>query len=396
MTEAELRERLRATPVENDPEAERRAWQVVRSSYEPAGTARRRRRWQITVPAIACAVAITAIVLTSASVPRDALARWIRQAIGLSAQPRSMLAGLPGGGQMLVDSPDGPWIVHADGTRRYLGPYTGAAWSPHSLYVVAWRGATLAALDPHGHPVWTLGSDATVRVARWSPDGYRIAYLAGQVLNIVAGDGSDNHQLDPRVEPVTPAWQPDTGQAHRVAFVDRLGDIEMRDAATGALLWRIKPPAPPQQLLWSRDGTRLLTTATRRLSVYDARGGLITSRTVASSDTVGPAAFATRYRFAIILHQIRQPTDTVALLNAGQPGLDRVPQTVFTVPYRITGIAWSPDDRWLITSSPSADQWIFVRVVAPTRLTAVSDITGQVQPKRSRATGFPVLAGWQL
>jgi hypothetical protein len=240
-----------------------------------------------------------------------------------------------------------------------------------------------------------VSSPATVTIAQWSADGYRIAYIAGQTLNIVAGDGTDNHPLAMSVAPITPAWQPDTGQIHRVAFVDRVGDIELRNADTGALLWRIRPLAPPRQLLWSRDGTRLLTTATHRLSVYDSRGRLLASGAVAPGDTVGPAAFAAGYRFAVILHQVHQPTDTVAVLDAGQPGLDRAPQTLFTAPERITGIAWSPDHRWLIASSRSADQWIFVRVVAPTRLTAVSDIADQFRPERGRAPGFPVLAGWQ-
>lgn len=156
MTEAELRERLRATRIDGHPGAEQRAWEVVRSAYDPAAGSRRRRHWRITVPAVACLVAVVAIVLASASAPRDALARWIRQAIGFSAQPhaRPRLAGLPGGGRLLVNSPGGPWIVDADGTRRYLGPYVAAAWSPHSLYVVAWRAAKLAATrSPRPSPV---------------------------------------------------------------------------------------------------------------------------------------------------------------------------------------------------------------------------------------------------
>jgi hypothetical protein len=396
MTEAELRERLRATPIDSHPEAEQRAWQVVRSAYDPAA-AMRRRHWRITVPAVAALVAVAAIVLASASAPREALARWIRQAIGISPQlrPRPMLAALPSGGQLLVNSPDGPWIVHADGSRRYLGRYTAAAWSPHSLYVVAWSAAKLAALDPRGHPHWTLTSDAAVTVARWSPDGYRIAYLAGRSLNIVAGDGSDNHQLDGTAVPITPAWEPHTGLAHRIAFLDRLGDIELRDADTGTLIWRAKSPAPPRQLLWSPDGTRLLSAAPHRLSVYNARGGLIATTTMPSTDTAGAAAFATRDRLAIILHRVDQPTDSVALLDANGQGLQQAPQTLFTAPERMTGIDWSPNHQWLLASSRSADQWIFIRIAAPTRLAAVGRIASQFRRNGDRAGGFPDLGGWQ-
>ena len=36
MTESELRERLRATPVPADPAAEERAWRVGQAAYAPA------------------------------------------------------------------------------------------------------------------------------------------------------------------------------------------------------------------------------------------------------------------------------------------------------------------------------------------------------------------------
>ena len=282
MTDAELRERLRATQTDADRDAEQRAWQIVRSAYSPAEASSRHHRFRITLPAMACTVAIVAVLLAVASSPRDALARWIRDAIGLSTQPHSrpVLGGLPSGGQLLVNSPAGPWIVHADGSPSYLGPYTAAAWSPHSLYVVAWHRAELAALDPNGRVEWVLTAGAKVTVARWSPDGYRISYIAGRSLDIVAGDGSDSHQLASHVKPVTPAWQPHTGSAHRIAFVDQLGDIELRNADTLALLWRIKPPTPPRQLLWSPDGTRLLAIAARQLSIYNTHGHLIATETI--------------------------------------------------------------------------------------------------------------------
>jgi WD40 repeat protein len=397
MTEAELRERLRATRIDGHPGAEQRAWEVVRSAYDPAAGSRRRRHWRITVPAIACLVAVVAIVLASASAPRDALARWIRQAIGFSAQPhaRPRLAGLPGGGRLLVNSPGGPWIVDADGTRRYLGPYVAAAWSPHSLYVVAWRAAKLAALDPQGRPQWTLTTDATVGVARWSPDGYRIAYVAGGALNIVAGDGSDNHQLDRAVGPVTPAWEPGTGHVHRIAFLDRGGDVELRDADTRARLWRMKPPVAPRQLLWSPDGTRLLTVATHQLSVYDTHGRLIATKRMPSAEIVGPAAFATPDSVAVILHPVNQPVDSIVVISADKRGFRAASQSLFTAPEQITAIDWSPNNAWLLASSPSADQWIFIHVTAPTRLTAVSDIDDQFRRTGTRAPGFPDPAGWQ-
>jgi hypothetical protein len=395
VTEAELRARLQAPNVA-DADAEQRAWAVIRSAYRPRMAPRRHRRWRIIVPALACAVAIAAIAVVSASAPREALARWIRQAIGYSAQPhpRTMLAGLPGAGQLLINAPNGPWIVHGDGSRRYLGPYTAAAWSPHSLYVVAWRGATLAALDPHGHPHWRLTSDGRITVARWSPDGYRIAYIAGRALNIVAGDGSDQHQLDRNVDPVAPAWEPRTGQAHHIAFANRSGDIELRAADTGALLWRVTPRAAPQQLLWSPDGTHLVAVSAHRLTVYTARGRLIATTTVQSGDVLRAAAFAKPNRLAVILSHVNQTADTVILTNADRQGLRQAPRILITVPEQITGLAWSPGQHWLLASSPSADQWIFIHATPPTRLTAIGRIASQFR-RGTPSDGSPELAGWQ-
>jgi len=397
MTDAELRERLRATQTDADRDAEQRAWQIVRSAYSPAEASSRHHRFRITLPAMACTVAIVAVLLAVASSPRDALARWIRDAIGLSTQPHSrpVLGGLPSGGQLLVNSPAGPWIVHADGSPSYLGPYTAAAWSPHSLYVVAWHRAELAALDPNGRVEWVLTAGAKVTVARWSPDGYRISYIAGRSLDIVAGDGSDSHQLASHVKPVTPAWQPHTGSAHRIAFVDQLGDIELRNADTLALLWRIKPPTPPRQLLWSPDGTRLLAIAARQLSIYNTHGHLIATETIPSGGTAGPAAFAAGDRIALILHQIDEPADSVVLLDANRQGFKRAPEAVLTAPEYLSGIDWSPNHQWLLASSPSANQWIFIRVLTPTRLNAVSRIANQFRPHGKRTAGPPTLAGWQ-
>jgi WD40 repeat protein len=406
MTERELRERLRATGPSNDPLVEERAWQVVRSAYGPTASAPARRSWRltvsaitrVTVPAIACLAALAAIALATASAPRQALARWLRQAIGLSAQPhpRPLLAGLPGGGRLLVNSPNGPWIVQADGNRRHLGPYLAAAWSPHSLFVVAWRGSELAALDLRGHPQWTLTANGRVTVARWSPDGFRIAYIAGRSLWIVAGDGSGPHQLRGSVEPVIPAWEPHTGDAHRIAFVDRFGHVELRDADTGALSWRIKPIASPQQLLWSPDGTQLLAVAADRLSVYDADGRAVATRTLGPGATAGVAVPAPAGdRVALVLHQSFQAATSVGLVHATRAGLRAPPQILFSAAERITGLSWSPNGRWLLAASPSADQWIYIRALKPTRLAAISRIDRQFESDHRQAQGFPTPGGWQ-
>jgi dipeptidyl aminopeptidase/acylaminoacyl peptidase len=261
--------------------------------------------------------------------------------------------------------------------------------------VIAWRRTQLVALNPEGHRQWTLATHAQVTVARWSPDGYRIAYTAARSLRVVAGDGSGDHQLDGHVAPVPPAWQPHTGSEHRIAYLTQAGTIDVRDADTHALLWRSKPRARPQQLLWSPDGRRLLSVESHRLTLYNRYGHSISTTTIPPGDTAGPAAFDTDQRVALILRTGFRTAGSVALLDLSQERFHGPPKTLFTAPDQLTAVDWSPDHQWLITSSPLADQWFFIRVTPPARLSAVSEIARQFRPGRGQALGPPRLAGWQ-
>ncbi|MGH8922243.1 MAG: hypothetical protein ACRD0H_28550, partial [Actinomycetes bacterium] len=310
-------------------------------------------------------------------------------------RPRPVLAGLPSGGRLLVNAPSGPWIVGANGSRTHLGAFAGAAWSPHSLYVVAWRGERLVALNPRGQRQWTLGSSGVVSAARWSPDGYRIAYLTGGSLDVVAGDGSANHQLVARVRPVAVAWKPDDGAAHRLAFVDRRGDLELRAADTGAPLWRVRPSAAPEQLLWSLTGHRLLVVSRRTVTVYTARGRRLAALTLAPGASSGAAAVGPGDRLALVIHRAAGQPDSIEQLTATANGLRRPLRVVFTAAERLAGLAWSPDGRWLLAGSRSADQWIFLRMAAPARISVVSQIATKFSLGTGGVSGFPTLGGWQ-
>jgi hypothetical protein len=61
--------------------------------------------------------------------------------------------------------------------------------------------------------------------------------------------------------------------------------------------------------------------------------------------------------------------------------------TLLVPPSRVAGIAWSPDGRWLLTSLPAADQWVFVQTRGARRVLAVSHI-------RRQFGGEPSLDGW--
>jgi hypothetical protein len=393
VTEPELRALLRDAPLDLDPRSEQRAWHAVRSAYQPrparrpGWTARRR------VAALAGVALVVVVALGTVTAPRQAVARWLRDAFGLSAQPHTSrgLGGLPGGGRLLVETATGPWLVAADGSRHNLGTYTGAAWSPHSLYVVVWRGAELAALNLAGVRQWELSAPGEISAARWSPDGYRIAFLAGGALDVVAGDSSAQHTLSNAAAPVPPAWQPQSGSAHHLTFVTRAGAIKQVDADTGAAIWTAHPSRPTRQLVWSPSGHVLLVLGARGLSEYTSAGRLLT-RFAPSGATVESAAFTSPRAFALVIHPRAGRPDSIELLSTGSTP---APKILYTGLERLSALNASPNHQWVIAASPSADQWIFIRVRRPARILASTNITNAFpRPSKTTAT-FPQLAGWQ-
>jgi hypothetical protein len=394
VTEQELRELLRDAPLGLDPGSEQRAWHAVRSAYQPRPA--RRTRWTVRRPVVAVATVALVVVLALGLVtaPRQAVARWLRDAFGLTAAPHATrgLGGLPGGGRLLVETANSSWLVSADGSRRDLGTYTGAAWSPHSLYVVAWRGAELAALNLTGVHQWELTASGVISAARWSPDGYRIAFLADGVLNVVAADGSGRHTVSNAAATVPPAWQPRTGSAHRLTFVTSAGAIDQIDADTGASLWTVHPPEAARQLLWSPGGQLLLVLGAHELSEYTSAGRLV-SRVRPAGATIESAAFTSPGNFALVIHPTAGRPDSVELLSTGRRP---EPKILYTGLERLSDLDASPNHQWVIAASPSADQWIFIRLRSPARLLASTNISDAF-PRLTGTTAktFPQLAGWQ-
>src|SRR5205823_14791129 len=98
------------------------------------------------------------------------------------------LLSLPAGGRILVNSPSGAWVVKRDGSKRLLGGYLDASWSPHGLYLAAARGNDLVALEPNGTVHWKLPRARPIGAPQCTYEGYRIAYLAGPALRVVNGN----------------------------------------------------------------------------------------------------------------------------------------------------------------------------------------------------------------
>jgi hypothetical protein len=219
--------------------AEERAWQVVRAAYEERTPApRERKAWRPVLVLAAVAVVAGAV----ASPPGQAVLDSIREVVGIE-RARPALFSLPAPGQLLVESADGVWVVQADGSKRRLGDWREASWSPLGRFVVVARANELAALEPDGDVRWSLARPR-VRFPRWAGDRIdtRIAYLSGTSLRVVAGDGTDDRLLRRNVAAVAPAWLP--GEGFRLAYTDGAGRTVAVDADTGRVLRGGAVPAP--------------------------------------------------------------------------------------------------------------------------------------------------------
>jgi len=345
--------------VPADREAEDRAWSVVRAAYAEREPVRRASRRRLMLAGVAVAVAVAAAAL---SPPGQAVVNAVRRSIGIShAAPA--LSRLPAPGRLLVSGGGGTWVVSADGSKRRLGDYTEAAWSPHALYVVAATSSEVAAIDPGNAAVrWSIAR-RSIAFPRWggSRTDTRVAYLSRGQLHVIAGDGTGDAAAAGRSR-IAPAWRP--GDRLQLAFVASDGHVRLLGA------WRsVHRYAKPRSLVWSPDGKRLMLVAASQLVLFDPASG---RAQVLRLRGVSAAAFSAQGRLAVVRGK------ALLVLDGEQP------RTVFKTLGRLQGLAWSPNGRWLLTALPSADQWIFV---GGRRVLAVSHIARQFG-------GSPSLDGW--
>ncbi len=395
MNERELRDALRDGVPDDDEGARRRAWQIVQAAYADHAPQRRRPRPRRRLAALAIAAALLPVAAAgaaAASAPQSAVGEWVRGVLGVgerNAEPA--LAEVPGGGRLLVQGADGAWVVSADGSKRRLGAYTGAAWSPHGRFVVAWRGRELTALSPAGQVRWSLPAPGPVALARWAPGtGYRIAYLAGGELRIVNGDGTGDHRLTTATQPdVAPAWRPDG--THTVAYVDARHRVNVVAADARRRLWRSERLAGAVALSWSPDGRALLAATSRALVVFDDAGRRLYARPLPAGFQLQHAEWAPRgEQVAVVRRAAANGRSEVLLLDAGR-GL-RGP-VLFTGPGQLGAPAWSPGGERLLIAWPNADQWLFLRPRGGGRLAAVANIARQFMPGATRPA-FPRSVRW--
>jgi len=373
-----VKRELEHVEIPGEHEARERAWRVVSAAFaerEPLPAPARRRL----APALAL-VAVAAIAAATVTSPGRALLHGIREAVGVEkAQPA--LFSLPSPGRLLVVSAEhgSVWVVHPDGSKRRLGDYEDAAWSPRGRFVVATTRNELLTLEPGGDIRWTLAR-RDVSWPRWAPSGYRIAYFARSGLRIIAGDGTGDRLLDPHALGVPPAWQP--RGPHELAYVSG-GAVVLEAVDENRVLWR----APlgrdlPYQLAWSADGKRLLAAAPQALRVFDDRGRLLRRIPFRGSASALAAAWARNgHVFAVHLRYdplgALEETDRrseVRLIDADRPGSSR---QLFAGSGVFGELAWSPDGRWLLVDWRTADQWLFISRSGPPKVVAVADISQQ-------------------
>lgn len=396
----QVRAALRDIPAPGESRAEERGWAVVREAFTEREAVRPPRGVRARAGLAALVAGLVAVV---ALTPAGAEVReWIADAMEVGEEDaRPVLGSLPAGGSVLVESNDGAWVLNDDGSRRNLGDYAHVTWSPNGLYVGAAEGRELCALTPQGDVRWSLTAPATINSLDWSSDdGFRVAYVAGRELRVVAGDGTPAGG-DPRLaKPVGStaiAWRPEslpTAAQHELAYVDADDRVVLENTDTRQVLWRSEPvPAPVESLQWSADGERLLIEAEGFASLVDARGDGLFKGPVATGSA---ATLAADGRQIAVVRPNRAGKAELVLIPASlAEGRERVlyPTSPGKGGAEFGTPTFSPDGEWILLPWPEADQWLFIRI-ADRRVVPVADISRQLDPDRRGSATFPRVAGW--
>jgi len=377
--------RLRDLPL---PEgAEERTLHVVREAFAARIPNPHRRTIRRALPVAGLAV-VAALAISTVAVKASggSVLDTVRDALGVR-NAAAVLTRLPATGRLLVNSSNGPWIVSPDGAKRHLGAaYTQATWSPHGLFEVGVsHGNELAAIDPKGNLRWSLARPV-VNDARWSGDGYRIAYRSGSTLRVVAGDGTGDHLLARDTAAAAPAWD---GATHQLAYTDRKGRIHLVNADTGQAIWISRAGPLPTQLAWASGRREVVAVGRRGLRILHARDGRLVKQIplapgahqLAISPS-GPAA---------VTSKTAAGQSAIVLLDPAHPAL--APRPIFHGAGRFNSLAWSPNGQWLLASWASADQWVFIKLGSESGAVERVQAVSSIAPQFSSGTP-PTLGGW--
>lgn len=398
MNEGRLRTLLREEPLPGAAEAERRGLELIARAYairQPVHQPVRLRR-------LAVALAATALLAALVLSPAGAAVRdWVGDVFTAGVQnAEPALTGIPGGGKLLIQSQRGPWAVQADGSRRLLGDYRQATWSPRGLFVAVAAGRTLSAVEPDGTPRWSISASNRVHDPRWSPSGFRIAYRAGSSLRVVRADGTGDASIG-QASGVPPSWFPPG--LHLLAYVDGRRRVVVAETDTNRNMDAVGASPGVVGLGWSANGHELAEFSRRAIWIRNVRMSKLASSLrlgaarripLPAAAVVRAAAFSPRGRtIAVLLDRSLGPgpprSEALLIDPAGGP-----PRRLFAVSGHLTELAWSPDGRRLLLAWPAADQWLFVPTEGDARLRAIGDIAAVFAPGNAARAAYPRVAGW--
>jgi hypothetical protein len=329
-----VRRELERIEIPGEHDARARTWEIVREAYAQREPVPRGRPF---VRPLLVAAAVAAIVAAAASPPGRAVIEGVGDALGVRGAEESLFS-LPAPGRLLVRADSAVWVVSDDGSKRRLGDYRDAAWSPFGRFVVATGRNELVTLEPDGDVRWKL-SRPDVALPRWggSRTDTRIAYLSTGRLRVVGGDGRGDRDIGP-AKAVAPTWRPGRGLV--VAYATPTNDVVAYDVASGSTLSRRRVPGV-RTLSW--EGSEVVAN--------------------------GPRAEVRR---------VGQRSDVVV------DGRVR-----FSGTGTFTDVVPSPDARWLLVGWRDADQWLFISRRGPRRVRAVAGIADQFDSR-----SFPSPKGW--
>ena len=259
----ELEARFRELRAPGESDAEARAWPVVREAYAERTPVRPTPRLRRFALAAAGGVAALAIGLSPAGAKVGDL---VRDVVGVGQEDaRPALRALPAAGELLVESEQGVWLVRSDGSKRLLGEYDQATWSPHGIYIAATAGNQLVAMEPNGEVRWTIDAPGPVRDPRWRGDRIdtSISYRSDGDLWVVAGDGTGARRVAGEVGAAHPrqthgafAPSPVDGRSATVERDGRRSTLAILDEGRRRVAFTISGRLT--RPVWSPDGRWLL------------------------------------------------------------------------------------------------------------------------------------------
>jgi len=366
-----VRRELERIEIPGEHEARERAWKLVEAAFAEREPRAPRRAF---VRPLLVAAALAVLVAAAFSPPGRAVIDGVRRAVGVEAADEALFQ-LPGGGRLLVTSSSGAWVVAADGSKRRLGDYDAASWSPFGRYVAASRASELAALEPDGDARWKL-SRPSVRFPAWSGSrtDTRIAYVTDSRLHVVGGDGRRDVDAGGLTAParVQPVWRP--GRRFELTYLDTTRRVQTFPTDGPGTQWRSQLLPDARKLAWSPRGDRLAVVGRNRIVFLSGSNG--NARAVRLPG-VSDASFAADGRLATV-RRVGARSD---LLVDGR--------VRFSGTGTFSGLAWSPDGEWVLVGWVEPDQWLFVRASGQRRVHAVANVARQFD-----STSPPRIAGW--